>query len=124
MEPRVASVLNGIARGMAPSGLGKALTFRVVELALRDDDAVRSYPPARGQQWPLQQYFVGNAGVGVVSLRGAPLTLPVCATAQFKAFFDCGRVIRCTLPLGAGRFMHLVVLYGYQGLLLILNNLL
>ena len=58
---------------------------------------------------------VGNAGVGIVSLRGAPLTLPVCATAQFKAFFDCGRVVRCTLPLGAGRFMHLVVLYGYQG---------
>ena len=24
-------------------------------------------------------------------------------------------MVRCTLPLGAGRFMHLVVLYGYQG---------
>ena len=58
---------------------------------------------------------VGNAGVGVISLRGAPLTLPTCATAQFKAFFDCGRVVRCTLPLGAGRFMHLAVLHGYQG---------
>ena len=58
---------------------------------------------------------VGNAGVGVVSLRGAPLSLPVCATAQFKAFFDCGRVVRCMLPLGTGRFTHLVVLYGYQG---------
>ena len=58
---------------------------------------------------------VGNAGVGVVSLRGAPLTLPICVTAQFKAFFDCGRVIRCTLLLGAGRLMHLVVLYCYQG---------
>ena len=40
------------------------------------------------------------------------LTLP---TAQFKKFFDCGRAVRCMLPLGAGRFMHLVVLYGYQG---------
>ena len=58
---------------------------------------------------------VGYAGVGVVSLRGASLTLPTCASAHFKAFFDCGRVVRCTLPLGAGRFMHLVVLYGYQG---------
>ena len=58
---------------------------------------------------------VGNAGVGIVSLRGAPLSLPVCATAQFKAFFDCGRVVRCTLSLGAGRFMHVVVWYGYQG---------
>ena len=58
---------------------------------------------------------VGNAGVSVVSLRGAPLSLPTCATAQFKRFFDCGRAVRCMLPLGAGRFMHLVVLYGYQG---------
>ena len=23
--------------------------------------------------------------------------------------------MRCLLPLGLGRFMHLVVLYGYQG---------
>ena len=30
-------------------------------------------------------------------------------------FFDCGREVRCLLPLGAGRFMHLVVLYGDQG---------
>ena len=58
---------------------------------------------------------VGNAGVGVVSLRNAPLSLPTSATVQFKRFFDCGRVVRCTLPLGAGRFTHLVVLYGYQG---------
>ena len=58
---------------------------------------------------------VGNAEVGVVSLRGAPLALPTFATAQFKSFFDCGRAVRCLLPLGAGRFMHLFVLYGYQG---------
>ena len=58
---------------------------------------------------------VGNAGVGVVSMRGAPDALPSFATAQFKRFFDCGRAVRCLLPLGAGRFMHLVVLYGYQG---------
>ena len=58
MEARVASVLNGIARSMAPGGLEKALSFRVVELALRDDDAVRSHPPARGQQWALQQCLV------------------------------------------------------------------
>ena len=31
---------------------------------------------------------VGNAGVGVVSLRGALLALPTFATAQFKRFFD------------------------------------
>ena len=58
---------------------------------------------------------VGHAGVGVVSLRGAPLSLPTFATAQFKRFFDCGRAVRCMLPSGCGRFLHLVVLYGYQG---------
>ena len=48
-------------------------------------------------------------------MQGAPLALPTFATAQFKRFFDCGRVVRCMLPLGFGRFMHLVVLYGFQG---------
>ena len=43
------------------------------------------------------------------------LSLPTFATAQFKRFFDCGRVVRCMVPLGFGRFMHLVVFYGFQG---------
>ena len=30
---------------------------------------------------------VGNAGVGVVSLRSALIALPIFATAQFKRFF-------------------------------------
>ena len=58
---------------------------------------------------------VGNVGVGVVSLRGAPLALPTIVTSQFKSFFDCGRAVRCLLPLASGRFLHLCVLYGYQG---------
>ena len=58
---------------------------------------------------------VGNAGVGVISMKGAPLALPSFATAQFRSFFDSGRAVRCMLPLGSGRFMHLVVLYGYHG---------
>ena len=36
---------------------------------------------------------VGSAGVGVVSLRCALLSLPTFATAQFKRFFDCGRAV-------------------------------
>ena len=48
-------------------------------------------------------------------MRGAPLALPTFATAQFKSFFDCGRAVRCMLPLASGRFLHLFVLYGYQG---------
>ena len=54
-------------------------------------------------------------GVGVLSLRGAPLPLPSIATAQFQRFFGCGRAVRCVLPLRGGRVMHLVVLYGYPG---------
>ena len=47
-------------------------------------------------------------GLGSSVLGGAP-------TAQFERFFDCGRAVRCMLPLGRGRFSHSVVLYGYQG---------
>ena len=66
---------------------------------------------------------VGNAGVGVVSLRGAPLALPTFATAQFKSFFDCGRAVRCMLPLASGRFMNLFVLYVIRVLMLMLSSL-
>ena len=59
--------------------------------------------------------YVGNAGVCVISMRSAPVALPSFAAAHFKLFFDCGRAVRCLLPLHSGRFMHLVVLYGYQG---------
>ena len=38
---------------------------------------------------------VGNAGVGVVSLRGSPLALPTFAIPQFKSFFDCGCAPSC-----------------------------
>ena len=58
---------------------------------------------------------VGHAGVGVIGLRGAPLALPTFVTAQLKSFFECGRAVRCMLPLAGGRFLHLCVLYGYQG---------
>ena len=50
----------------------------------------------------------GNAGVGVISMKGAPLALPTFATAQFKSFFDCGRAVWCMLPLGFGWFTHFV----------------
>ena len=70
------------------------------------------------QSWLLHLrtvYRVGHAGVGVVGLKGAPLSLPTIATGGFRTYFVLGRAIRCLLPLGSGRFMHLVVLYGYQG---------
>ena len=58
---------------------------------------------------------VGHAGVGVVSLKGAPVSMPSFATSAFREFFELGRLIRCVLPLANGRVMHLVVIYGYQG---------
>ena len=52
---------------------------------------------------------VGNAGVGVISMRGAPLSLPTFATVTVVELFGASSL------LSAGRSMHLVVLEGYQG---------
>ena len=41
--------------------------------------------------------------------------MPSFATSAFRQFFELGRLVRCVLPLGNGRVMHLVVVYGYQG---------
>ena len=56
----------------------------------------------------------GYAGVGVVSLGGAPLSLPSFVTPQFQEFFKLGRVLRTTLPTGKGGVVHLFVVYGFQ----------
>ena len=58
---------------------------------------------------------VGHAGVGIVSLKGAPVSMPSFAISAFRQFFELGRLVRCVLPLENGRVMHLVVVYGYQG---------
>ena len=57
----------------------------------------------------------GHAGVGVISLGGAPLLLPSFVTPQFHEFFKLGRVLRTTLPTARGGVIHLFVVYGYQG---------
>ena len=57
----------------------------------------------------------GHAGVGVISLGGASLTLPSFITPQFQEFFRLGRGLRTTLPTGKGGVIHLFVVYGYQG---------
>ena len=57
----------------------------------------------------------GHAGVGVVSLHGAPLSLPTLFDPSFKEFFRIGRAMRVILPLGNGGVVHLFVIYGYQG---------
>ena len=57
----------------------------------------------------------GHAGVGVISLHGAPLSLPTLLDPSFKEFFRIGRAMRVILPLGDGGVVHLFVIYGYQG---------
>ena len=57
----------------------------------------------------------GHAGVGVVSLGGATLSLPSFVTPQCKEFFRLGRVLRNTLPTCEGGVVHPFVVYGYQG---------
>ena len=41
--------------------------------------------------------------------------MPCLLLRLLRRFFDCGRAIRCLLPIGSVRFMHLAVLHGYQG---------
>ena len=63
----------------------------------------------------LEGEHVGNAGVGMVCLRGAPV-LPTVATVGFLSeFFQLGRVLRCHLPVAGGRVVHLVVVFGFEG---------
>ena len=57
----------------------------------------------------------GHAGVGVISLGGAPLSFTSFVTPQFQEFFRLGRVLRTTLPTSQGGVVHLFVVYGYQG---------
>ena len=57
----------------------------------------------------------GHAGVGVISLHGAPLSLPTLLNSSFEEFFRIGRAMRVILPLGNGGVVQLFVIYGYQG---------
>ena len=58
---------------------------------------------------------VGDAGVEVVSMKGAPVALPTSATAQFQRFFDtgpCGEVfalLPCLMEQGRWLKPHLAV---------------
>ena len=73
-----------------------------------------------GLQLVRRLVMLGHAGVGVASLWGAPLSLPTRATSAFAALFAQRRDVRCHLPIAYGRVVHLVVVCGCQGVLLIL----
>ena len=49
----------------------------------------------------------GHAGVGVISLHGASLSLPTLFDSSFKEFFRVGRAMRVVLPLGLQLSEHL-----------------
>ena len=83
---------------------------RSVSHQLRKDGNQSVWSPAC-----QDQVAGGHAGVGVVSLGGAPLSLPSFITPQFKEFFRLGRVLRTTLPTGKGGVVHLYIVCGYQG---------
>ena len=53
--------------------------------------------------------------MGVISLHGAPLSLPTLFDPSLKKFFRLGRAMRVVLPLGSGGIAHLSVIHGYQG---------
>ena len=57
----------------------------------------------------------GHAGVGVISLHGAPLSFPTLFDPSFKGFFRIGLALRVVLLLGNGGVVHMFVIYGYQG---------
>ena len=56
----------------------------------------------------------GHAGVGVISLGGAPLAAPTVVTPECLEFYKLGRALRVTLPTGSRSGVHLFVVYGYQ----------
>ena len=58
---------------------------------------------------------VGHAGVGIVSLQGAPVAMPTFATAALRNFSSLSRLVRSVLPLGDGRLLHLAAVYCFQG---------
>ena len=58
---------------------------------------------------------VGHAGVGLVNLKGAPLSLPTFASSAFASCFAQCRALRSHVSIGGSRILHLVVACGFQG---------
>ena len=86
---------------------------------LRAEGAASVWAPAS-----QESSHVGHAGVGVVSMWGAPLSLPPPAGAQFWRFFECGQALRVMLLVALDRFLLLVVLWGVRVLIVRLSSLL
>ena len=78
--------IHGLSLAVEVFNIGEWLTHGDLVLEAQVDfvavvDRVRVCGYSLGASLP------GNAGVGVIRLRGAPVSLPTFATAQFKRFF-------------------------------------
>ena len=74
----------------APVDFIAAVEHRLIPARVRSDEWARLRAKGHASVWaPASQEssHVGHAGVGVVSMKGAPLSLPTFATAQFTRFF-------------------------------------
>ena len=58
----------------------------------------------------LVMVVLGSLVCGVLRFRCLPLLL-----LNSGVFLIVAEALRCLLPVASGRFLHLVVLYGYQG---------
>ena len=65
----------------------------------------------------------GHAGVGVVGLHCAPLSIPTFATPSFSEFFLLRQAMRVVLRLGKAEIDNVFIVYGHQGLKVILRSL-
>ena len=58
--------------------------------------------------------LLGHTGVGLVSLKRAQLFHAVPSTHDFRVLVGLGRVLRSVIPVGRGRVVHVVVVYGFH----------
>ena len=49
---------------------------------------------------------VGAAGIGLVSMKGAPVNMPSIPTPESRHCWHMGRVLHGFLPTGSGRIAH------------------
>ena len=94
-------------------------TLRCEAAGLRDKGVASVWGACFSRIFPC-----GACGCGGCQYEGCACFIACfCPTAQFRRFFDCGRAVRCSLPLGESRFIHLVVLHGYQERIAMLSSL-
>ena len=57
---------------------------------------------------------VGAAGVGMVSLKGAPVSMPSIATAEFQRYWEMGRALHGIFPASSGSIANIFGFFGFS----------